>query len=288
MRILVVGNLVRDALVGPVDRLDWETTFWVDSSAAGMGWNGGTTSFTLGRLGSSVGLLSACGADALGLQLRALLEAAGVDCSALQALPEPTATTVGLFHPDGRRQLFHAPGVGAVAKFYLPLGTPGYDHLHVANPFALPFLRRRAPALLQAAKSAKMTTSLDLGWDHLGEWRSVVEPCLPFVDLLFANGVEAEFVPGPYPCRAVIKRGADGCLVDGVLVPGFPVLAVDTTGAGDCFCGAFLAARARGLFPQTAARFANAVAALSVTRPGATTGLLDWMATEAWIDQFKK
>ena len=163
MRILVVGNLVWDALVGPVARLDWETTLWVDSSAAGIGGNGGTTSFTLARLGSSVGLLSACGADALGLHLRATLEAAGVDCSALQALPEPTTTTVGLFHPDGRRQLFHAPGAGAVAQFHLPLASPAYDHLHVANPFSLPFLRRHAPSLLQTAKSAKMTTSLDLG-----------------------------------------------------------------------------------------------------------------------------
>ncbi len=285
MRMLVAGSLVWDALVGPVARLEWETTAWVDSAASGLGGNGGTSAFTIGRLGGSVGLLSACGADGLGHLLRNTLEAARVDCAALQSLPEPTATTVGLYHPDGRRQLFHSPGAGAVAKFTLP---PGYNHLHIANPFALPFLRRHAPVLLQTAKAAGLTTSLDLGWDRLAEWCSVVDPCLPFVDQLFANAAEAAFVPGPYPCSAIIKRGADGCLVDGVVVPGFPVQAVDSTGAGDCFCGAFLAATARGLPPLAAARFANAVAACSVTQPGATPGLLDWQATEAWIDQFRK
>ena len=148
MRMLVAGSLVWDALVGPVARLEWETTAWVDSAASGLGGNGGTSAFTIGRLGGSVGLLSACGADGLGHLLRNTLEAARVDCAALQSLPEPTATTVGLYHPDGRRQLFHSPGAGAVAKFTLP---PGYNHLHIANPFALPFLRRHAPVLLRRA-----------------------------------------------------------------------------------------------------------------------------------------
>ena len=284
MRILVVGSLVWDALVGPVASLNWETTSWVDSASAGLGGNGGTTAFTIARLGGAVGLLSACGSDGVGHLLRSTLEAQGVDCIAVQFLPGPTAFTVGLYHPDGRRQLFHAPGVGALAEFaFLP---PGYDHLHIANPFALPFLRRNAPNLLQAAKSAGLTTSLDLGWDRLAAWRAVVDPCLPFVDLLFANAAEAEYVPGPYPCSTVIKLGAAGCLVDGVRVPGFVVPTVDTTGAGDCFRGAFLAAKARGWEPLAAARFANAVAACSITHPGATPGLLEWTATENWIAQF--
>ena len=111
----------------------------------------------------------------------------------LQSLREPTATTVGLYHPDGRRQLFHAPGAGALAVFALP---PGFNHLHVANPFALPFLRHHEQILLHNAKAAGLTTSLDLGWDRLAPRHSVVDPCLLFVDLLFAIEVQAGFVPG--------------------------------------------------------------------------------------------
>jgi ribokinase len=62
--------------------------------------------------------------------------------------------------------------------------------------------------------------------------------------------------------------------------------AVDTTGAGDCFSGGFVAALERGLTIEAAARFANAVGALSVSRIGATAGVLDWDATMRLMGRF--
>lgn len=56
-----------------------------------------------------------------------------------------------------------------------------------------------------------------------------------------------------------------------------------TTGAGDCFVGAFLAALQAGNPTTEAARVANAAGALSVRRAGATTGLLDLPGTLEWI-----
>jgi sugar/nucleoside kinase (ribokinase family) len=85
-----------------------------------------------------------------------------------------------------------------------------------------------------------------------------------------------------------VKLGGKGCaLFDGDAVydvPAFAVEAVDTTGAGDCFAGAFLAALQHSMPPSAAARLANAAGALSVQRPGATTGLLDYEATIRWMD----
>jgi len=289
MRVLVVGSLVWDTLAGPVEGLDWDTTRWVEGMASGLGGNGGATAYAFGRLTEGtphrVALLSVRGVDAAGRWLEERLREADVDCQFVQMLAGPTAATVGVFHPDGRRQLFHHPGVNVDAEFFLP---PGFDHLHLANPFALPFVRRHAPALLREAKAQGMATSMDLGWDRLGEWGRVVNPCLSYTDLLFANAAEAAEVPGPYLCPAIVKRGAAGCAVEGVAVPGFAVPAVDSTGAGDCFCGGFLAARARGESVREAAQVANAVGALSVRYPGATAGLLDWDATRNWMAQFKK
>jgi sulfofructose kinase len=54
---------------------------------------------------------------------------------------------------------------------------------------------------------------------------------------------------------------------------GFPVRAVDTLGAGDCFHGALALAIAEGMPMDRAARFANAAAALKCTRPGGRLGL---------------
>ncbi len=86
--------------------------------------------------------------------------------------------------------------------------------------------------------------------------------------------------------RVVTTCGARGCevLSDGKRqhVPGFQVEAVDTTGAGDCFSGALAVALARGWQMIDAARYANAAAALAVTRFGAQTS----MPTDEEVRQF--
>jgi sugar/nucleoside kinase (ribokinase family) len=75
----------------------------------------------------------------------------------------------------------------------------------------------------------------------------------------------------------LVRTGADGCLLaipgrpGTVHVPGFPVHAVDTNGAGDTHAGVFIAALAAGADPARAARLANAAAAVSVARPGPAT-----------------
>lgn len=75
---------------------------------------------------------------------------------------------------------------------------------------------------------------------------------------------------------ALVRDGADGCWVvesgnEPVLVPGFPVAAVDTNGAGDAHDGVLAAALGRGASLQDAVRRANAAAALAVTRTGPAT-----------------
>lgn len=78
----------------------------------------------------------------------------------------------------------------------------------------------------------------------------------------------------------VVRAGAHGCLVrlaDGGTraIPGFEVAAVDTNGAGDTHIGAFVSALSRGMQPFEAARYANAAAALSVTRHGGSSAPVD-------------
>jgi ribokinase len=74
-----------------------------------------------------------------------------------------------------------------------------------------------------------------------------------------------------------VTLGAEGALVvDGERVERIaapPVTVVDTTGAGDAFCGALAQALAEGAALVEAARWATLAAAESVTRPGAQGGL---------------
>ncbi|MBX3068202.1 MAG: ribokinase [Cryobacterium sp.] len=64
--------------------------------------------------------------------------------------------------------------------------------------------------------------------------------------------------------------------------PAFEVKAVDTTGAGDTFCGAFVAAISKGETIQFAVRYATAASALAVTKQGAVPSI----PTEAEVEEF--
>jgi ribokinase len=80
-----------------------------------------------------------------------------------------------------------------------------------------------------------------------------------------------------YPNKVFITEGKNGVrYYDGekeVLVPAYPVTAVDTTGAGDTFNAAFAVALAEGKGIKESIRFANRAASLSVTKFGAQGGM---------------
>jgi ribokinase len=88
--------------------------------------------------------------------------------------------------------------------------------------------------------------------------------------------------------RAVaLKRGSEGAYVatsDGKAgwVKPYPVDAIDTVAAGDCFNGAFAVALLEGRDPWEAAQFACAASAISVTRRGAQAS----MPTRADVEAF--
>jgi ribokinase len=88
------------------------------------------------------------------------------------------------------------------------------------------------------------------------------------------------------PSHVVVTLGSHGCdvMVDGRVqhIPSFPVEAVDTTGAGDCFNGALAVALARGLKLIEAIQYASAAAALAVTRFGAQAS----MPTDEEVQRF--
>jgi len=306
MKVLCTGNMVLDILVRPVvEPADWAGTTLVESIAQSLGGNGANTSYTLGMLGIPVRLLSMAGADPFGEFVRATLRKAGVDTTGVRQSVASTSTTVVLVNGRGDRRFLHLLGAAAEIDFapdeFEQELRAGISHYHLATPFSLTRMRRRWPELLRRARAQGVSTSLDTQWDSLGRWMEDLAPCLPYVDVLFVNEDEAKMLAGsadpPRVAQAlqergahtiVLKRGAQGCAVftdDGAEheMPGFPVPVVDTTGAGDCFAGGYLAALARGKSHAEAARFANAVGALTVQKLGAVDGLRSWDETEQWM-----
>ena len=97
-------------------------------------------------------------------------------------------------------------------------------------------------------------------------------------DVLIAKGVE----------KVIITLGSQGAFVvtknEKVSIPSYKVDAIDTTAAGDTFCGAFSVALVEGKSLKEALQFASAAAAISVTRMGAQPSA----PTRAEIDGFLK
>jgi ribokinase len=110
-------------------------------------------------------------------------------------------------------------------------------------------------------------------------------------DFLVVNEVEAEFLSGikiegidtaEQAARVLMNRGTNAVIItlgsqgsmafrkdEKYFVPAYKVDAVDTTAAGDVFCGSLAVAIIEGKSLENAIRFANAAAALSVTKMGA-------------------
>jgi sugar/nucleoside kinase (ribokinase family) len=302
--VLCCGNISFDIPVWPVDRFVWGTTLWVDAIEESVGGNGGNTSYALGMLGVPVRLIGTVGRDVHGDTVLSLLQSAGVDTAMVRRSDKPTNSSICVVHPSGDRLFLHQRGAStdviAEQADFQPQTMVGFSHFHLANLYTLPVMRTYAPAALQRARSAGLTTSLDTGWDAEGEWMKLLAPCLPHLDLLFVNETEGKMLTGfdePRDAAAalraqgasdiVMKLGGQGCIVfqgaNEYAVPGFPVKAIDTTGAGDTFAGGFLSALHRGWPFAEAARLANAVGALKVEKLGAVKGVRNFEETLAWM-----
>ncbi|MBM6401686.1 carbohydrate kinase family protein [Phycicoccus sonneratiae] len=258
-----------------------------------LGGSGAITAHALARLGVRVGLMARVGDDVFGAETVRLLRAGGVDCSLVEVGPEPTGLSVVLSDGSARATLTLVGAIDAPApEWRTPADVPPTRHLHVSSFF---LQRRRAaalPRMLPLVRAAGVRTSLDTNLDPEGRFPGLAE-VLPLVDLLLPNaeecrasaralGVDAADLVGAARALAargptvVVKDGADGALLVGadrvVHEPGTPVEPVDTTGAGDTFDAALVAALLEGRPEAEALARACAAGALSTRRSGGTAG----------------
>lgn len=288
--VFCVGNAVVDLVVRPVVELPpVETIAMVDRIEMVTGGNGINMAIALARLGISVRVGGAVGDDGFGLFLKEALDREGVDRTGLVTLSDTvTGATVALVKSDGRRGFLHQLGANAVyAQSHIDWDLlQGTSVFHYGSTFVLPAFD--GPPLEDAFRKARALgcrTSLDVCWDVEDRWLALLEPVLQHIDFLFCNEAEAQALSGESsPAAAarflrargaktvLVKLGPAGCYVDDGAAafssPAFPVNAVDTTGAGDCFAAAFLTAHLEGKSLEQTARFANASGGFSVGASG--------------------
>ncbi|SEK85511.1 ribokinase [Nonomuraea pusilla] len=255
------------------------------------GGKGANQAVAAARAGAPVAFLGAVGDDGFGAEMRATLSAAGVDVRGLREVPGPSGIAHIVVDDEGGNSIIVVPGAnGAVTG-------PSEDDVRTIAASQALLLQLELPleAVVAAARAARASGVQVVLTPAPAQ--PLPAELLDAVTLIVPNEHEAVAITAaPDPDSAldvllerveevVITLGSEGALYgsrsgERLRVPALPVRAVDTTAAGDTFVGALAVARAEGLPPAEALRFASVAAALSVQREGASTS----MPTRAEID----
>ena len=228
--------------------------------------------------GAPTRMLLALGDDPQATPIEASLRAAGVGLDIVRVRDESTGVAFVCLADDGENAITVAPGANAAlrAEHLPPLAGVGHLLLQLETPMptveAWAHTARRAG--IHVALNAAPARALP---------RSLLDDC----QLLIVNEGELAALTGECDIAAglaaldvaavVVTLCARGCCArvgsEYLLQPGFAVEAIDTTGAGDTFCGVLVAGLSLGLAYPAALRRASAASALACTRLGAQAGV---------------
>jgi len=239
--------------------------------------------------GVATRMLLCVGDDAQAAPLLRSLEDANVVLNRVPAHNQPTGCAFVCVADNAENAITVAPGANlCLQPEHLPKLT-GYSHLLMQLEIPL----ATVTAYAQAARAQGVQVVL-----NAAPAQALPPELLEVVDVLIVNeGELAALVPYPVslmtnlaqtavPC-VVVTLGARGCVArlgnNFFEQPAFAVDAIDTTGAGDTFCGVLVAALSRGDSTAQAMRQASAAAALACTRAGAQPAIPDASAVTAFL-----
>lgn len=266
----------------------------------GFGGDTSNCAIAAARLGAKSAYVTRLGDDAFGRALLDLWRREGVDAAGVATDPDATTGIYFVTHgPKGHE--FHYLRAGSAASRMRPADLP-LDVIRAAKVLHVSGISQAISACacdscfaaIDAARSAGVKISYDTNL-RLKLWplpraRAIIRATLALSDWVLPSLDDAELLYARPDAEAildachrdgaplvVLRCGADGCIVsDGrrrERIAGHRVDAIDATGAGDCFDGAFAARIVAGDDPFTAARYANAAAALATTGYGAVAPL---------------
>jgi ribokinase len=287
-RIVIVGSSGTDMII-KLERIPrpGETLLGGEFHITGGG-KGANQAVSAARAGGKVAFVARLGQDDFGDQAKAAFAREGINVEHISR-DRKVSTGVALIFVDqhGENSIGVAPGAnGRLSPADLKKARKVFAGASVmVVQLEIPLDTVQIAAVLAAKSGARVIL-------NPAPARALPDELLCHVSILTPNETEAELLTGikvdsdssaakaASVLRArgvqtvILTLGARGALVASSdaspqLVPGFKVKAVDTTGAGDVFNGALAVALAEEQPLIDAVRFANAAAAISVTRLGA-------------------
>jgi ribokinase len=251
------------------------------------GGKGANQAVAAARLGYPVAMVAKVGDDTYGPALIENLKRVGVETAAMSQAAGSSGLAPMFVADDGLNAIVVVPGANgkmdraAVDKHAELIRSAGMVLCQLEIPmdtlsYTLDFCAQAGiPVMLDPAPAAALPDAVwgNLAWFtpneteaafYVGDGTSVEDSA----KRLLAKGLRG----------VALKRGAEGAYVavaggEADWVKPFKVDAIDTVAAGDCFNGAFAVALLEGKDPWAAARFANAAAAICVTRKGAAASM---------------
>lgn len=280
-RIVVIGSASMDLVVTSAKRPGAGETVLGDSFKTVPGGKGANQAVAAARLGAEVTMVGCVGDDSFGETILNNLKSNGVLTDYVEPVTGMESGTAHIILAEGDNSIVvvkaandritpdyvnKATDVIRVADMVLiQQEIPEETVWHVSEicaQYEVPFMLNPAPA--------RFVPSIVI------ERAAYITPNEHEAAILFNNEPLGD-VLRRYPNKLIVTEGKRGVrYYDGheeVVVPGYKVEAVDTTGAGDTFNGAFAVALAEGMSLTDSLRFANRAASLSVTKFGAQGGM---------------
>jgi ribokinase len=266
--VLVVGSANLDVVARAERHPSPGETLLGTELAEHPGGKGLNQAVAAARSGARVAFVGALGDDDAGRRLRSVLEAEGIVAEHVATVDAPTGRALIVVDTYGENTIVVVAGANALVT--VPRDVP-------AAKITLAQLETPQAVVVAAFRAARASGGMTvLNPAPAGQ---LSDELLALSDLIVPNEHEAELLGGPanllaHGCRAVIvTRGGAGVDVhtaDGVThVPPHPVDPIDTTGAGDAFCGSLCARLAAGDSLETAVQWAAVAGALATTVAGA-------------------
>ena len=284
-RILVIGSTNTDMVIETSTLPSAGQTVLGGIFRMTPGGKGANQAMAAARAGADVVFLSAVGDDALGQESRERLAAAGIETRYIVTkADEQSGVALIMLDEQGENLIAVAPGANGrleiadlvraapafletrllIMQLEIPVGTVEWAAAY-AQKLGCPVMLNPAPMPADGL-SDKLLSCVDILTPNEGELRILAPDAATLPDA-------AASVLARGPKLLVVTQGRQGATVfsteEPFHLPAFPVQAIDTVGAGDCFSAALGVAWAEGQSLPLAMRFAAAAAALSTTVAGA-------------------
>ena len=301
-KIIVVGSSNTDMVIRSKKMPRPGETVLGGSFMMNQGGKGANQAVAAAKLGGDTMFVAKVGDDVFGHQTIDILKNCGVNTRHV-GISETLPSGVALINVDESGENCISVASGANAAL-MPSDIDAAESDIASAGILLMQLETPVETVAHAAAMAKKYGVTVVLNPAPAPAEKLPEGLLKNVDILIPNETEAEKISGqPVADRAsaanavdkirksgvgtvICTLGAEGCLVcDGDTCESFPavkVRAVDTTAAGDTFCGALCVGLAEGLALGDAVTLANRAAAISVTRPGAQQSV----PTRSEVDDF--